>query len=364
VGSGFRHYSNIVPQYPYERPAPGRLVLAGDPILVMAIGGGTAWGAAVVRWQRDGVRPGAAVDSRVEVDSRVDAPVREYARAVHVRRGRPSCTAGTVRAFHRRRSPSVVARNAARPRPFSLHEVNMPSKKLAPLALLTLLALLVLPLRTLALDSRVAAEQDAILEELLEGNEAYAHGVTVSRSQISADLRRSTDLYGQKPKAIVLSCADSRVPVEHVFRQGVGDLFVVRLAGNVPMKLGGTIASVEYAIEHIGTPKVLVVLGHAKCGAVKSTIEVREGGEAAFAALTPELQALVAEIAPAVEEAEGHPTPDLLSAAIHENAELAAKHLVARSEVVRHAVESGEVRIVIGYYHLDTGAVDFAEYRP
>ena len=160
----------------------------------------------------------------------------------------------------------------------------MPPKKLAPLAPLALLALLLaLHLRTLALDARVAAEQDAVIEELLEGNEAFAHGVTISRSQISADLRRSTDLSSQKPKAIVLSCADSRVPVEHVFRQGVGDLFVVRLAGNVPMKLGGTIASVEYALEHIGTPKVLVVLGHAKCGAVKSTIEVREGARALLA---------------------------------------------------------------------------------
>ena len=218
--------------------------------------------------------------------------------------------------------------------------------------------------RTLALDARAPSEQEAVVEELQEGNEAFVHGATVSRGQISADVRAATDLGGQKPKAIVLSCADSRVPVEHVFRQGVGDLFVVRLAGNVPMKLGGTIASVEYALEHIGTPKVLVVLGHAKCGAVKSTIEVREDGDAAFASLTPELQALVAEISPAVEEAEAHPTPDLLTAAIHENAELAARNLVERSEVVRHAVESGEVRLVIGYYHLDSGKVDFAEYRP
>jgi len=232
-------------------------------------------------------------------------------------------------------------------------------KLLAPLALM-----LALPLRTLALDPRVLEDQHAIVEELLEGNEAYVRGATITRPQISPAVRSATDLLGQKPKAIVLSCADSRVPVEHVFRQGVGDLFVVRLAGNVPMRLGGTIASIEYAIEHIGTPKVLVVLGHAKCGAVKSTIEVREAGAAAFDALTPELKALVAEIAPAVEEAEAHPTPDLLTAAIHENAELAARNLLERSPVVRHAVETGELRLVVGYYHLDTGEVDFEEYRP
>lgn len=232
-------------------------------------------------------------------------------------------------------------------------------KKLAPLALI-----LVLPLRALALDARVVEEQHEILEELLEGNEAYAAGVTITKPQISADRRRTTDALGQKPKAVVLSCADSRVPVEHVFRQGIGDLFVIRLAGNVPMPLGGTIASIEYAIEHVGTPRVLVVLGHAKCGAVKSAIEVREGGAAAFAALTPELQALVAEISPAVEEAEAHPVPDLLTAAVHVNAELAAKNLLARSEVVRHAVETGELKLVLGYYHLDTGRVDFVDYRP
>jgi carbonic anhydrase len=230
------------------------------------------------------------------------------------------------------------------------------------LALLALL--LALPLRAPALDARVDAEQDRVIEDLLEGNEAYVAGVAVRRSQIAAPIRIATATNGQQPKAIVLSCADSRVPVEHVFRQGVGDLFVVRLAGNVPMRLGGTIASVEYAIEHIGTPKVLVVLGHSKCGAVKSTIEVKEGGDAAFAALTPELQALVKEIAPAVEAAEGHPTPDLLTAAIHENAELALANLLERSEVVRHAVESGELRAVLGYYDVATGRVEFVEHRP
>jgi carbonic anhydrase len=228
--------------------------------------------------------------------------------------------------------------------------------------LVILSLILVLPLRTLALDAWMPSEQDAVVDDLREGNEAFVRGATVTRAQISADLRGATDLGGQKPKAIVLSCADSRVPVEHVFRQGIGDLFVVRLAGNVPMPLGGTIASVEYAIEHIGTPKVLVVLGHSKCGAVKSTIEVREAGT--LGSLTPELQALVAEITPAVEEAERHPTPDLLTAAVHENAELAARNLLARSEVVRHAVESGELKLVIGYYHLDTGRVDFEPHRP
>jgi carbonic anhydrase len=226
---------------------------------------------------------------------------------------------------------------------------------------LSLLALVVaVPLHALALND----EQAGILEELQAGNAAYVAGVSVSRSQIGSAIRTSTATNGQQPKAIVLSCADSRVPVEHVFRQGVGDLFVVRLAGNVPMKLGGTVASVEYAIEHIGTPKVIVVLGHTKCGAVKSTLEVHED-PSLWSSLTPELQALVAEIDPAVTRAIAEkPAPDqLLTVAVEDNAELAARNLLERSPLVKEAVEKGEVALVVGLYDIATGKVKFHEFH-
>src|SRR5690242_1822930 len=117
----------------------------------------------------------------------------------------------------------------------------------------------------LPIAARADAEQDQIVKDLLAGNKRYAQGATSGLPDIGPT-RRSALVAGQNPKAIVLGCADSRVPPEHVFRQGLGDVFVTRIAGNVPMS--GMIASIEYAVEHLGT-KVLFVLGHQSCGAVK-----------------------------------------------------------------------------------------------
>jgi carbonic anhydrase len=215
----------------------------------------------------------------------------------------------------------------------------MTMKKLAVAALA-----FALPLAALA-----TPEQDAILDDLREGNALYARD---SRSGFPGidSARRASLVAAQNPKAIVLGCSDSRVPPEHIFRQGLGDLFVARIAGNVPMS--GIVASVEYAVEHLHTP-VLLVLGHASCGAVKATIDQL----AAPGGLTPDLQALVDEIIPSVLEAQRRHPEDLLGATIEVNAHQAAEHLVERSNVVREAFERGELEIVVGLYALDTGKV-------
>ncbi|MFL5272900.1 MAG: carbonic anhydrase [Anaeromyxobacteraceae bacterium] len=206
----------------------------------------------------------------------------------------------------------------------------------------------------LPLAARADAEQDAIVKDLLAGNKLYAQGVASGLPDIGP-ARRTALASAQNPKAIVLGCADSRVPPEHVFRQGLGDVFVTRIAGNVPMS--GMVASIEYAVEHLGT-KVLLVMGHQSCGAVKAAVAEYDAAAAGtHTALTPDLFHLVDEILPAVDWAVKTHQRDVLDASVHMNARMAAQTLLDRSEVVRTAWKQGELKIVVGYYNLGTGVV-------
>ena len=147
---------------------------------------------------------------------------------------------------------------------------------------------------------------------------------------------------------MVLSCSDSRVPPELVFDQTLGDLFVVRSAGNIAGPLG--LASLEYAFDHLGS-KMLVVLGHTKCGAVTAACS----GEKMP---TPNLQAMVDQIEPAVTKVKQSTTGDaLIEAAIKENVHQSALNVLAGSEVLRHAKEQGKLTIIEAEYQLDTGKV-------
>lgn len=152
---------------------------------------------------------------------------------------------------------------------------------------------------------------------------------------------------GQHPFAAVLSCADSRVPPELVFDQGLGDLFVVRVAGNVAGPYDR--ASLEYGVEHLHIG-LLVVLGHESCGAVKASLDVAASPEAGKG-LSPDLKALVQAIAPAVKGAGG------LDEAVHANARLSAQRLLQDSAVLRSAVDAGHLKVVAARYDLDSGAV-------
>ncbi|MDH4100424.1 MAG: carbonic anhydrase, partial [Nitrospirota bacterium] len=169
-----------------------------------------------------------------------------------------------------------------------------------------------------------------------------------------SDARRHELAAGQHPFAIIVSCSDSRVPPEHVFDQGLGDLFVIRVAGNVvePVELG----SIEYAAEHLHT-KLIVVLGHEKCGAVKAAIDT--GGHA-----PGNIGAILKNIAPAVKEVQKTSTAtgdEFVNACVQANAHKTAADLVKKSKVLAHMEHEGEIKIVVAEYMLGTGEVEFLD---
>ena len=195
-----------------------------------------------------------------------------------------------------------------------------------------------------------AASVDHAIGALREGNERFASGAMQNPRRDRE--RRLATSRGQKPIATVLACSDSRVPVERLFDQGIGDLFVVRFAGNVADT--DQIASIEYATGHLETP-VLVVLGHTACGAVTA---VANGAE-----LHGSLPGLVDNIRPAVARAReanpglsGNP---LLAAAIRANVQQAMSDVLKRSAAVRRRVEEGTLKIVGGVYNLASGKVEW-----
>lgn len=187
--------------------------------------------------------------------------------------------------------------------------------------------------------------------ELQSGNMRFYDGEPKHPRQNKE--RREELANGQKPHTIVISCSDSRVPPEEIFDQGLGDVFSVRLAGNVATT--EAIASVEYAIEHLGS-KLLVVMGHESCGAVKAAIEVPSGKTAG----TPNLDELLAKIRPNVADVKDvQGDPKLLRAPVKSNVRAVVKDLLSRSEVVRTAVESHGLIIAQAIYSLKTGRVEF-----
>jgi carbonic anhydrase len=180
---------------------------------------------------------------------------------------------------------------------------------------------------------------------LLAGNQRFAAGM--AQGPHRGLKRRALLSKAQHPAAMVLACADSRVAPELLFDQGLGDLFVVRVAGNVAGPFDR--ASLEYGAEHLHIP-LLVVLGHQSCGAVKAALESNGQGKG----LSPDLQSLVEEIGPAVKGKDlAH-----LDDGVRENARLSAQRLLERSAVLREAVAAGHLRVVAARYGLEDGRVE------
>lgn len=184
---------------------------------------------------------------------------------------------------------------------------------------------------------------DEIIQRLKDGNERF---VSDNMNRQQQDAARRADLTsGQSPWAIILSCADSRVAPELTFDTGLGEIFVVRVAGNVANT--SSMASIEYAVANLGT-KLIVVLGHQSCGAVTAAAG---GGDNGY-----NLNHLLAHIAPAVAASDdGADINDV----VKKNAEMNAHELASRSSIIGDAVNSGGVKIVPAYYNLDSGRVDF-----
>jgi len=195
-----------------------------------------------------------------------------------------------------------------------------------------------------------------VLERLREGNQRFVAGAGQLESHMAPRLRREF-LDAQEPIAIILGCSDARVPVEMVFDQDLGELFVIRVAGNVvsPSQIG----SVEYAAECFATPLV-VVLGHTKCGAVQVTLEeLRQptGNQ------SPNLRAIVDRIRPSVEglleeDIENDPTA-LIAQAIRSNVRFSADNLSHGSSIIKQLVDNKKLLIVGAEYSLESGVVDF-----
>ncbi len=196
-----------------------------------------------------------------------------------------------------------------------------------------------------AMAAAPAPSADQIWADLMAGNKRFVEGKTRPYAVVSLRHKLAS---GQQPHVIVLSCSDSRVAPELVFDQSLGDLFVVRTAGNVADPVG--LGSIEYAVDHIHSP-LLLVLGHQKCGAVTAACS---GDKMP----SRNLQAIVDKIDPAVTQAKTYAkADDLIESAIKENVHQSAKDLLANSEIVRNAVNAGKLKVIEAEYELESGKV-------
>jgi|GEM_PF-535153 carbonic anhydrase len=186
-----------------------------------------------------------------------------------------------------------------------------------------------------------------VLRRLIASNRRYAAGRAKNPNQTPEVRQGLVD--GQQPMAIIIACADSRVSPEILFDCGLGELFVIRVAGNIATD--EVIGSVEYAVEHLGV-QLIVVLGHSSCGAVTAAVQ---GGEA-----PGHLVHLVKAIQPAVERVEGR-EGGLVENAIRENVGMVVEQIRASEPFLKKRALAGEVEVVGGYYHLETGLVEFPE---
>lgn len=194
---------------------------------------------------------------------------------------------------------------------------------------------------------------DKVLEILKTGNDEFVNDNLTVRN--TSERVRDAAL-GQYPKAVVLSCLDSRVPVEDVFHRGIGDIFVARVAGNIVNE--DILGSLEYACKVSGS-KLILVLGHEYCGAIKSAIDDVKLGN-----ITP----LLSKIKPAVDHAKTHfdgettsKNPEFIEAVCHDNVTLTIKEIRTKSPILKEMEDKGEVKIVGGVYDMETGKVTFME---
>jgi carbonic anhydrase len=182
---------------------------------------------------------------------------------------------------------------------------------------------------------------DEALDLLLAGNARFVEGQAAGSDLVA---RRDPVAAEQRPFAVVLTCSDSRVPAELVFDQGLGELFVCRVAGNIlePIVVG----SIEYAVAQF-SPLLVLVMGHERCGAVTAAVELVNGGDSPAGSIHALVDALAAVLEPGMS----------VDDAVRANALAGARMLPERSAIVRRAAESGALRVVPAEYSLDSGRV-------
>ena len=196
---------------------------------------------------------------------------------------------------------------------------------------------------------------------LSEGNGRFASDLP-SREALTFHTHRSVSSSGQEPFAVILGCSDSRVPVEIVFDQGLGDLFVIRVAGNIVAP--SLVGSVEFAAERFGT-RLVVVLGHSGCGAIEATLEeIQRPSERQ----SRNLQSIVGRVRPSLEGLLAspfrHDREALLREAVRANIRASANHLRHGSQVIEKLMQDDGLLVVGAEYSLETGIVDFFDGMP
>lgn len=192
---------------------------------------------------------------------------------------------------------------------------------------------------------------------LKEGNERYNTGKSMD-ANLSQE-KRDELKEGQNPFAVVVSCSDSRVVVPHIFNQGLGDIFEIKLAGNIASD--EALGSIEYAVDHLGTP-LIVVLGHESCGAVSSTVDAKEGGDSSHEShKDSKVNTLVEAIAPCYETVKKNnkDTEDIKELVCDENIKSVTNE-VLKNPVIKEKVEKGELKVVSAKYLL-SGQVQWQE---
>ncbi len=200
----------------------------------------------------------------------------------------------------------------------------------------------------------------SVLDQLNSGNKRFVAGEGLNGDVSPQRRLQLTD--GQSPKAVVVGCADSRVPVELIFDQGLGELFVIRVAGNIVDE--SVLGSVEFAVSHLGC-KLVIVLGHSSCGAVKATLhEVNQpSGD-----LSPSLRSIVNAIEPAVRSLMTHSTElteeNLTEQAIQSNVRQSLLQIYQKSQGIQSAVNDRNLSIVGAIYDLETGTVKWIDRIP
>ena len=237
---------------------------------------------------------------------------------------------------------------------FNKHAVGRFASDLALVAVATGLAFA-------AASGGPAVSPDEALQKLMDGNKRYVEN-QMTGSKL-CDLSARTSLAkSQHPYAIVLTCSDSRVPPEILFDKGLGEIFVIRVAGNIPDPV--VLGSIEYAAEHLGSP-LIMVLGHERCGAVKATVDAKGKSTG-----SKNIDAIVKAVAPSVKTAarDCQACKDdkkcaetgkeaFVECVVDANAKNVAAGLTKNSKIIRHLLHEQKIKIVAAKYDLDDGVV-------
>ena len=205
--------------------------------------------------------------------------------------------------------------------------------------------------KVLTAEEQAALTPDQVIKSLKEGNERFVNNDLTARDH-TAQIRKAAN--GQFPKAVVLSCLDSRVPVEDVFDKGIGDLFVGRVAGNFINE--DMLGSMEFGCKVAGS-KLILILGHEHCGAVKAAVDDVKLGN--ITAMLTKIRPVVETLSKSYDGDKTSSNPEFVHMVCEHNVQKAIRDIRAHSPILKEMEDQGEIKIVGGVYDMDTGKVDF-----